>query len=96
MIPYDPPGPLERILRDLEVSRPELLERAAAIDRAGDRLIIDAAEQCQPDRGRALTVVDLSTYAGTASVANHALAVGGARVTAALRPGQREVGQKEP
>ena len=93
---YEPQGPLERILRDLEVTNPELLERAAAIDHAGERLIIDAAEQCQPDGGRSRTVADLSTYAGTAAIANHALAIGGSRVAAALRPAQREVPQREP
>ncbi len=59
------PGPVERALRGLGVTSPELLRRGAEIDRAGERLIIEAAFKHEPRRGYPSAAM-LSRSAGTA------------------------------
>ena len=41
-------GPVERVVRDLGITRPDLLQRARAIDQVSERLIIEAAEDRHP------------------------------------------------
>jgi hypothetical protein len=92
------PGPVERTLHDLGITSPELLQRGADIDRAGERLIIDAAADLGPRRLRP-GATTLSTSAGTASIVNHALASGDPRAVSLLRgqpSAQRETPQAEP
>ncbi len=88
------PGPLERILRDLNVDDPVMLSRAADLDRSGDRLLLDAAESGQPVP-RAAALRDLATYPGTAAAVDHCLARGNPKVAAALRPRALEP-EREP
>ena len=84
------PGPVERTLRDLGITNPELLQRGAVIDRAGERLIIDAAVGLGPRRIRP-SATALSRSAGTATLVNHALASGDPRAAALLYgPGSAE------
>jgi hypothetical protein len=94
--PHDVPGPVERTLLGLGVNRPDLLQRGAAIDRAGERLIIDAAAELEPSHWRPATAA-LNRSTATVALINHALASGDPRATALLRsPEQREPEQAEP
>jgi hypothetical protein len=88
------PGPVERTLHDLGVTSPELLQRGTDIDRAGERLIIDAAASLGPQRVRPSATM-LSRSAGTATLVNHALASGDLRA-AALLHGRASVQQEQP
>jgi hypothetical protein len=92
------PGPVEQTLYDLGITNPDLLQRGTDIDRAGERLIIDAAADLEPIRSRP-NATTLSRSAGTASVVNHALASGDP-LAASLLDGQasaqRESPQAEP
>ena len=92
------PGPVERTLYDLGVTSPELLQRGTAIDRAGERLIIDAAAGLGPQRVRP-SATTLSRSAGTATLVNHALASGDPRAAALLHghaSAEREPPEAEP
>jgi hypothetical protein len=92
------PGPVERTLHDLGITDPGLLQRGAVIDRAGERLIIDAAADLGPRRARP-SATTLSRSADTAELVNHALASSDPRASALLYgPGsaQREPPQAEP
>ena len=80
------PGPVERTLHDLGVTDNELLERGADLDRASERLIIDAAAKLGPWRARP-SAAALSRSAGTAGLVNHALASGSPTATALLQRG---------
>lgn len=80
-----PPGPVERILSDLGVTNPDVLRRAAAIDEAGEQMILDVARSRGTRRSDARPA-DLSRSAGTAEVIDHLLASGDPRATAILRP----------
>jgi hypothetical protein len=76
-----PPGPVERILIELDVRSTSDLEQAAAIDRAADKLILRATTRPKPsepnrDRGRP---------AGSAELAERALATSTRRVSSASR-----------
>jgi len=85
-----PPGPVERILIELDVTSKPDLEQAAAIDKAADQLILRAATRAgpvQPDR-------DLGRSAGSAELIGHLVATNG-RVLSALRPGKQPVPQAE-
>ena len=66
------PGPVERTLHYLGVTNTELLRHGADIDRAGERLIIDAAASLEPRRHRP-SAITLSGSVGTATLINHAL-----------------------
>lgn len=79
-----PPGPVERILLDLDVTSADDLKKAAALDTASDRLILRAAATAQIARsGR-----DPGRSAGTAELITHLVAASGDRVPAALLPVQ--------
>jgi hypothetical protein len=92
------PGPVERTLHELGITDAELLQRGAVIDRAGERLIIDAATDLGPRRSRP-SASALSRSADTAALVNHALASGDPRASALLYgsgSAQREPPQAEP
>jgi hypothetical protein len=78
-------GPVERILQDLGVTSPPVLLRAAAIDKAGEQIILDNGPEAGP-RGRRAASADLSRSTGTAELINHMLASDNPRVAAILRP----------
>lgn len=76
------PGPVERILRDLDVTSPADLRRAAAIDKEADELILRAAHRNPyPQPGW-----DLATSAGTAELIHHAIATGDPQAAALIHP----------
>jgi hypothetical protein len=78
-------GPVERTLRDLGVTSQSVLLRAAAIDQAGEQIILDNAPAAGPRRRHADTA-DLSRSTGTAELINHMLASGDPRAAAVLGP----------
>jgi hypothetical protein len=82
-------GPVERALLDLGVTRPDLLRRAAGLDRDSERLIVDAAVD-RDLAGNWPDAVERNTSAATAALINHALASGDPRATALLQPYLRE------
>jgi hypothetical protein len=79
------PGPVERTLHDLGVTNSGLLLRGAAVDRAGERLIIDAAEELNP-RHRQPVVRSMASTSGQTELINNILASGDSRAAALLRP----------
>jgi hypothetical protein len=83
-------GPVERALLDLRVTRPDLLRRAAELDRDSERLIMDAAVDREL-AGQWPHAVERHTSAATAALINHALASGDPRATALLQPYLREI-----
>jgi hypothetical protein len=77
-----PPGPVERILLDLDVADKADLEQAAALDVAADQLILRAATATRPAHpGR-----NLSRSAGSAQLITRLSANTEAQVPAALLP----------
>jgi hypothetical protein len=86
--PGELPGPVERVLHDLGVTSPEALQRAAAIDRAADELILEAAQAAGP-RPASLEGAGLSRSAATAELVNRLLASGDPRAAALLPPSPR-------
>ena len=90
------PGPVERTLHYLGVTSPELLRHGADIDRAGERLIIDAAASLEPRRNRP-SATTLSRSVGTATLVNHALAAdpGAAALLRGPASAQREPPEAE-
>jgi len=76
-----PPGPVERILLDLDVTSPAMLNRASALDHAADQLILKAAQTHRQNPVR-----DPARSAGTAELINHLLASGNHRAAALLHP----------
>jgi hypothetical protein len=74
---------VERALLDLGVTRPDLLRRAAKLDRDSERLIVNAAADREVVSNWS-AAVGLNTSAATAAPVNHALASGDARATALL------------
>jgi hypothetical protein len=88
---------VERTLHYLGITSPEQLRHGADIDRAGERLIIDAAASLEPRSNRP-SAITLSKSVGTAALVNHALAAD-PDATALLRgpaPAQREAPEAEP
>jgi len=81
------PGPVERILRDLGTSDPVLLRRGAAIDRAGEQLIIDAAETVPARHSQ--RAAHLSRSPDTAGLINRVLASRDPCAVPLLRPPTR-------
>jgi hypothetical protein len=65
------------------VTDTDLLQRGIHLDRAAERLIIDAAAKLGPRRLRP-SATTLSRSAGSAGLVNHALASGDTRATALL------------
>jgi hypothetical protein len=61
-----PPGPLRRVLQDLRVTNPYLLERATLLDRASEQLLVDAGEHHDGRREATRSADDLRTSLGTA------------------------------
>jgi len=85
-----PPGPVERVLIELDITSKPDLEQAAAIDKAADQLILRAATRpapSQPDR-------DLGRSPGSAELIGHLIATNGS-VLSALRPHQPSARQAE-
>jgi hypothetical protein len=78
-------GPVERTLQDLGVTSSPVLLRAAAIDKAGEQIILDNGPEASP-RSRRSAPADLSRPTGTAELINHMLASGNPRAAAILRP----------
>jgi hypothetical protein len=77
-----PPGPVERILLDLDITSPDDLKKAAALDTAADQLILRAAATVPTARPRR----DPGRSAGTAELITYLVASNGDRVPAALMP----------
>jgi hypothetical protein len=95
--PRDLPGPVESKLLDLGVNSPDTLRRAVEIDRAGERLIIDAAAQQGLGEMPHVGHTRLNRSAGTAMLVNHTLAPGDPRAAGRLRPPLwREPPEREP
>jgi len=82
-VPVSLPGPVGQALHRLGVTRPDLLSRAADIDRAGERLIIDAAAEVKASHRR--QSLELNSSAGATTLINHALMSGDSRAAALLR-----------
>ena len=78
-------GPVQRILQDLGVTSQSVLLRAAAIDKAGEQIILENGPAAGPRHSRSAPV-DLSRSTGTAELINHMLASGNPRAAALLRP----------
>jgi hypothetical protein len=91
------PGPLETNIRDLGVTSPWLIQRAAALDRASAQLILDAAAEAGA-RHEGTAAVALSKSATTASIVNHLLDSGDPCADALRRPGpsRHEGPDREP
>jgi hypothetical protein len=89
------PGPIERTLVDLGVTHPERLKLGAEIDQAGERLIIRAAEELEPEHRRP-DAAALSRSRGTATLVNHALQSGDLRAISLLRIPTRQPPEREP
>lgn len=79
-----PPGPVERILLDLDVTSRSDLNQAIALDTAADVLILRAAVAARPRSDR-----DLSRSAGTAELVSHLFAASKGGLPEALRPEPR-------
>jgi hypothetical protein len=88
------PGPVERVLYDLGVTSPALLQRGSAIDQASQQLITDAAETLSLRQAR--PIEELSRSPGTAELINHVLASADSRATAQLRPPTHPQAEAEP
>jgi hypothetical protein len=92
----DMPGPLQNTLLGLGVTRPALLARGAELDKAGQRLLIEAAGEPLPAHNRP-SAITLNKTAAAAALLNHALAGGEPHAARLLRqPGQRDRAEQEP
>ena len=92
--PQHLPGPVENTLRGLGIAHPAMLRRAADIDKAGERLIIDAATDPGPPHSRP-GADTLNSSKATSALINHALASDDPRAIGLLAgPGQH--GREEP
>jgi hypothetical protein len=78
---HPPPGPAERILRDLAVTSPGDLAEAAALDQAVDQLILRAATASPLAKPP-----DLNATPATAETITHLLAAHGEQAPAAVQP----------
>ena len=88
-----PPGPVERILLDLNVVDQAALREAAILDATASQLILRAASE--PRRDQPAVAADLSHSAGTAEVINDLLATRGDQIGAALDP-RSGIGRNRP
>lgn len=89
-------GPLERTLQELKVTNPELLGRALILDRAGDQLLIDAADQRGGRRAPTRSLEDFQAYLGAASISGRALQVRNARADAEVLSASHAAPEREP
>lgn len=79
------PGPLETSIRDLGVTSPWLIQRAAALDRESAELILDAAAESEASHdGRAAII--LSKSASTAAIVDDLRATDNPRTSALFQP----------
>jgi len=95
----DQPGPVERILRDLGLTTRDLLRRAAAIDHAGQQLIIAAVEKPPPRERPRHNAETRRKSAVTTAIIGQALSSGDPYTIALLRSTtqrQREPPEPEP
>jgi hypothetical protein len=92
----DVPGPLQNTLLGLGVTRPALLARGAELDKAGQRLLIEAADEPLPAHNRT-SAITLNRTAAAGALLNHALDSGEPHAALLLRqPGQRDRAEQEP
>jgi hypothetical protein len=90
------PGPLQQALLGLGITSPSLLTRGADIDRASERLLIEAADELPPTHRRP-SAATLNATAGSATLLNHALASSDPKAARLFRqPGQAEREEPEP
>ncbi len=73
------PGRVKNVLHGLGIKSPDLLQRAAEIDRASEQLLTDAAEQRMLRHHRPPRLATRSRSASTAMLTDHVLASGGPR-----------------
>jgi hypothetical protein len=92
----DMSGPLQNTLLGLGVTRPALLARGAELDKAGQRLLIEAADEPLPAHNRP-SAITLNKTAAAAALLNHALASGEPHAAQLLRqPDPRDRAEQEP
>jgi hypothetical protein len=92
----DMPGPLQHTLLRLGITSPALLDRGADLDRASQRLLIDAADQLPPGHQRPQAST-LHKSATSAALLNYALATTGPRAARLIRqPSPPESSGQEP
>ncbi len=72
-VPRDMPGPVERIMHELGVTSPELLNRAMEVDQEGEKLVREAAAQQGSARSDRSVSWNPSRSVGTAELINHLL-----------------------
>jgi hypothetical protein len=90
------PGPLQHTLLGLGVTSPDLLARGAELDQAGQRLLIEAADEPSPTHNRP-SAITLNKTAASAALLNHVLASGDPQAARLLRqPGQGDRAEPEP
>ncbi|MHB1430824.1 MAG: hypothetical protein ACYCVZ_01730 [Streptosporangiaceae bacterium] len=86
-VPREMPGPVERIMHELGVASPELLNRAMEVDQEGEKLVREAAAQqgsAESDRSMSWNP---SRSVGTAELINHLLpSAGDLNAAAGLLP----------
>ena len=94
----DTPGPLQQALLGLGITSPGLLARGADLDRASERLLIEAADEL-PSTQQRPPAATLNMTAGSATLLNHALASGNpqaARLVHQAGQAEREDPEPEP
>jgi hypothetical protein len=92
----DMPGPLQQALLGLGITSPSLLARGADLDRASERLLIEAADELPPAHRRPPAAA-LNVTVGSATLVNQALASGNPKGARLLRqPNQAEREEPEP
>jgi hypothetical protein len=82
---WDVPGRVERALHDMGVSSPARLRRAAAIDEAGERLILDSRQAARARR-RQVAPADPSRSAEAGQAAGRLAVSGSPRAAGIRRP----------
>jgi hypothetical protein len=93
--PAPPPGPIERILFDLGVTDPELLNRGTSLDEETSQLIAEAADQTAPQRWHS-AVVRPGAVTNTAKLARDILAADSRRPVAELQTPLRALANRGP
>jgi len=92
----DTAGPLQHALRGLGITSPALLARGADLDKASQRLLIEAADELSPAHSRP-PATTLNKTAASAALLNHALASGDPQAAQLLRqPAQADRADPEP